>query len=335
MERVIVEAHCGIPDNRPMSDGVHLLVPFASSIEEGCVQALRGLALPRLEKLLVRLPAAARDSGDERSLSMPYERLLARQFGLPAEDGRIPWAAWEARESGRNAGDEAWAQITPCHWEVGTSHVDMHHPRALDLDASDSRELLAAMQPYFEADGIALEYEGPTRWLAHGNIFRDLATASLDRVVGRTIDDWMPRAPQAGPLRRLQQEMQMLLYTHTVNEARTRGGLPPVNSFWISGTGALPAGAPPAAPAGLQIVHYLRDAALSGDWQAWARAWQELDAKECPRLAEALERGQPVALSLCGDRSAQTWANAGSGGVWRRLAAPFARKRAAALLEAL
>src|SRR5512133_668517 len=180
MERVIVEPHCGIPDNRPMSDGVHLLIPFASSIEEGCVQALRGLALPRLEKLLARLPAAARDSGDERSLSMPYERVLAREFGLPADDGRIPWAAWEARELGHDAGGKAWARITLCHWEVGTSHVDMQHPQALELEPGDSRELLAAMRPYFEADGIALEYEGPTRWLAQGDIFRDLATASLD-----------------------------------------------------------------------------------------------------------------------------------------------------------
>jgi hypothetical protein len=67
-----------------------------------------------------------------------------------------------------------------------------------------------------------------------------LTPASLDRVVGRVIDGWMPRAGEAKALRRLQQEMQMLLYTHPVNEERARGGLLPVNSFWASGTGALP-----------------------------------------------------------------------------------------------
>jgi hypothetical protein len=301
---------------------------------EGCAQARKTLDLPHLEKLLARLAPGEPEAGSELSLSMPYETVLAREFGLPVDDGRIPWAAWQVHEAGRDAGGHAWAFITPCHWRVGTGHVAMDHPHNLQLDAQDSQSLLAAMLPYFEADGIALEYDAPTLWLAHGEIFRGLPTASLDRVVGRTIDDWMPRTPQAGPLRRLQQEMQMLLYTHQVNEERGRGGLQPVNSFWISGAGALPPSPAAAAPQGLQIVNYLRDAALLGDWPAWAAAWKQLDAKECPRLLQALGEGKPVALTLCGERSARTWSSAG-GGWLRRLSAPFARKQAAMLLEPL
>ena len=301
---------------------------------EGCVQALRALALPHLETLLARLAPGESEAGSELRLSMPYERVLARELGLPADDGCTPWAAWQVRTAGRDAGDRAWAFITPCHWRVGTGHVAMDHPHNLQLAAQDSRNLLAAMQPYFEADGIALEYDAPTQWLAHGEIFRGLPTASLDRVVGRTIDDWMPRTPRAGPLRRLQQEMQMLLYTHEVNEARERGGLQPVNSFWISGAGALPPAPAATAPPGLRVVNDLRDAALLGDWRAWATAWEQLDAKECPRLRQALREGRPVAVTLCGERGAQTWSSAGAG-LLRRLAAPFARKRAAMLLEPL
>jgi len=333
MYRIVVGLDCGIPDNTRMSDGVHLLVPFASSTAEGCVQALRSLALPQLEKLLARLVPAQPEGGAETSLSMPYEKVLARQFALPVDDGRIPWAAWQVHEAGRDAGPDAWAHITPCHWRVGAGHVAMDHPRNLQLEPKHSQALLAAMQPYFESDGIALEYDAPTLWLARGEVFRGLATASLDRVVGRAIDDWMPRTPQAGPLRRLQQEMQMLLYTHEVNEERIRGGLQPVNSFWLSGTGALPP-VPGAAPPGLQVVNYLRDAALLGDWRAWAAAWQQLDAKECPRLLQDLAQGRPVALTLCGERGAQTWSSAG-GGLLRRLAASFSRRQAAMLLEPL
>ena len=207
-------------------------------------QALRDLALPQLEKLLARLKPADTDRGEESPLSMPHERVLAREFAMPATDGRIPWAAWQVHQAGRDTQDAAWARITPCHWHVATDHITMAHPQDLRLDAQDSQALLAAMQPFFEQDGIALEYDAPTLWLARGEVFRDLATASLDRVVGRTIDDWMPRAEAAKTLRRLQQEMQMLLYTHEVNEARIRGGLLPVNSFWVSGTGALPTARP-------------------------------------------------------------------------------------------
>jgi hypothetical protein len=323
---------------RGMSDSVHLLIPFAYALSDGCAQALRRVALPNLEKLLARLTPGTRDAGDESTLSMPHERVLAREAGLPPTDGLIPWAAWQVHQAGREAGGEAWARITPCHWRVGRDHVAMDHPQQLQLDAPASKALLAAMQPFFEQDGITLEYDAPTLWLAHGELFRDLPVASLDRVVGRTIDPWMPRTPQARTVRRLQQEMQMLLYTHEVNEERTRGGQLPVNSFWVSGTGALPPalGAPPP---GLQITHYLRDTALLEDWGAWGAAWQQLDAKECTRLYSELDRGQSVALTLCGERSAQTWTSANSGGIARRVSAALGnlwnRSNALSLLETL
>lgn len=318
-----------------MSDGVHLLIPFASSTADGCVQALRGLALPQLEKLLARMAWVRTDAGDDQSLSMPHERVLARECGLPGGDGLIPWAAWQVRQAGHDPGDAAWARVTPCHWRVATDHVLMSHPQDLQLDAGDSQSLLAAMQPYFAQDGITLEYEAPTLWLAYGDAFRDLPTASLDRVVGQRIDPWMPRTAGAGPLRRLQQEMQMLLYTHEVNEERVRGGLLPVNSFWVSGTGALPADREFAPPPGLQVIHYLRDAGLLGDWRGWSAAWQQADSKECARLLGVLDKGGTVTLTLCGERSAQTWSTAGSGGIMRRVSGLFNRPRAAALLESL
>jgi hypothetical protein len=190
------------------------------------------------------------------------------------------------------------------------------------------------MKPYFEQDGIHLEYDAPTLWLARGAVFRDLATASLDRVVGRTIDAWMPRAAEAKTLRRLQQEMQMLLYTHEVNERRIAAGHLPVNSFWVSGTGALPMSRAPSPPPGLQITHYLRDTALLEDWRGWTSAWQELDSRDGARLLNDLERGRPVTLTLCGERHAQTWTREGAGWM-RRLGAMFGGQRTAALLDNL
>jgi hypothetical protein len=318
-----------------MSDGAHLLIPFASATAEGCLQALRTLGLPQLEKLLARLAPLHTDSGDEFTLSMPHERVLARECGLPGGDGRIPWGAWQVVQAGRETGGYAWARITPCHWEVGTDRITMGHPEDLRLDAAHSHSLLAAMQPFFEEDGITLEYESPALWLARGEVFRDLATASLDRVAGRSIDEWMPHAPEARTLRRLQQEMQMLLYTHQVNEERARGGLLPVNSFWTSGTGALAAEHAPAVPWGLKVAHSLRDAAVLGDWRAWAAAWQQLDAKECARLLQAVDKGEAATLTLCGERNARTWSSRPGGALLRRLGGLFGGRQVPAVLESL
>lgn len=317
-----------------MSDGLHLLVPFAASEAPQARAALAGLALPHLQQLLARLaPSPLLDDG-EHALSMPHEHVLADALGLPGTDGLRPWAAWQVLQAGGDPGPHGWAWITPCHWRLGTDHGVMHHPQDLRLDADESRALLQAMQPYFEQDGLSLQYDSPTRWLARGPLFTALPTASLDRVIGRVLGPWMPRGDASRPLRRLQQEMQMLLYTHPVNEERTRGGLLPVNSFWASGSGTLDGQQGVHAPAGLQVTHTLRDAALLQDWHAWTTGWQQLDANEGARLVRAVAEGRPVALTLCGERRARTWRSAGTG--WgRRVAALWSRPKAAESLRDL
>ncbi len=316
---------------------MHLLIPYASCSSEPCRQTLANLALPRLQRLLQRLSLTATDAGDDYTLSPPHERALARACGLPVEDGKIPWAAWQAASTPANPGHQAWALITPCHWQVGADHVTLGDPNALQLQEQESLALLDAMRPFFEEDGMALSYAAATRWLARGELFRNLATASLDRVLGRPIDAWMPEAPQARPLRRLQNEMQMLLYTHPVNDARAQRGLPPVNSFWVSGTGALPS--PPPSPSGRGgnspvVPDTLREAALRGNWPAWAQSWQQLDATEIERLLAALDEQGAATLTLCGERSACTY-EARPQSLWRRISNPLGRKPLSFFLEQL
>jgi hypothetical protein len=358
-----------LPDNPAM----HLLIPFAHCQSPDCATALQALTLPNLQRLLQELTPHGSDSGDVGSLSPPHERALALALGLtspgaPAPDGQLPWGAWHAARAGLKSpvsppmsapglapGNEtAWAVITPVHWAVQTNHITMSDPEALQLGEDESRSLLAAMLPYFSEDGIRLVYDTPTRWLASGAVFRGLATASVDRVVGRRVDDWLPKTPAAKPLRRLQQEMQMLLYTHPLTDARAAQGQVAVNSFWVSGTGALgvdpavrlqtphpalhptphpalhPALHPTLHPApdivpgivpDIVIAQSLRSAALREDWPAWAAAWQQLDASECAACLAQVERGDAASITLCGERGFQRFdnlASQGSKGALRR-----------------
>ncbi len=269
--------------------------------------ALRTLKLPQLQKLLARLAPEPVEQSEPLSLSAPHERALARALALPMVDGMIPWAALQARQT--LAADGAWAFITPCHWKIGSQHVVMSGAALPDFSDQDGMALLSAMQPYFAEDGISLHYQQPTRWLAQSELFNGLATASLDRASGHDVSDWLPTDSRAGKLRRLQSEMQMLLYDHPVNESRSERGLPVVNSFWLSGTGALAPALSPAADAAPQVADSLREAALNEDWPAWASAWEQLDATEGAALLQALQRGEAVQLTLCGERATQTFAS--------------------------
>ena len=295
----------------------HLLIPFGACLSEESRRVFTGLNLPHLKQLLAQLTHSTWDAGNEHSFSPPHERVLAQlhgqaHAGAGGRDGLIPWGALYAAQAATadlaGAGDAqsstAWAVITPCHWSLQTYHIVLLDPTDQKLQEDESRALLAAMQPYFAEDGITLHYERPARWLAQGAVFRNLPTASPDRAIGRNIHDWLPQTPEGKNLRRLQNEMQMLLYTHPVNDARAARRQDAVNAFWISGTGALPSGAARLQLAGVCLAEGLRTAALHEDWAAWGQAWQQLDAGECAALLQTLATDKSATLTLCGERNA-------------------------------
>jgi hypothetical protein len=293
-----------------------LIVPFAGASNEAARQALHGLALPNLERLLARLSPTWRDGSDEFSLSPPHERALARCLGWPAcPDGGWPLAARLAGvvDPPGAPADAAWGLLTPVHLHVGTEQVSMTDPAALQLDAAASREWLAIVRPLFDTEGFTLHWAGPLQWLATHELFDGLATASIDRVIGRNIDPWLPDQRAARLVRRLQNEVQMLLYTHPLNDAREAAGLPTLNSFWLSGCGrALPAPPGHTEPRWLDA---LRGPALNEDWTAWREAWAALDAGP---LAEAARLALPPPLLLCGERQVQAFEPAATG-FWQGL----------------
>ncbi|NWF46234.1 phosphoglycerate mutase [Hydrogenophaga sp. D2P1] len=290
-----------------------LLIPFASASAPECLAVLSGLRLPNLQALLAELAPVTTDTGDDHSLSLPHERALARAQGLvkadgsACDDGQIPWAA---AASANPTTPQAW--FSPCHFQIGTDHVSLLPGDQIGLTDEDARGLFDAFAPYCAEDGITLRFESATRWHASGEPLRGIACASLDRVSGRPVDGWMPQSP-ANPagsqlLKRLQSEAQMLFYTHPVHDARTARGLLPVNGFWVSGAGALETPTPlQPAPT---VPDTLRQAALRADWAAWQQAWAQLDATAIKALLEAARRGEPVTLTLCGERGAKTWVSA-------------------------
>lgn len=288
----------------------HLLISFAAASAPECQALLPTLTLPNLQALLARLSEQPADRGDDHQLTPPHERALARALGLPVADGQIPWAA---AQSETPTVPQAWFSL--CHFQVGMEQVSLLPGAQLALDDADSRALFEAFEPLCAEDGLTLRRESATEWHASGEPLRGIACASLDRVSGRMVDAWLAESP-ANPagarlLKRLQSEAQMLFYTHPVHDARTARGLLPVNGFWMHGAGALDAPLALAEPP--DMPDSLRQAALRGDWAGWTAAWQALDAGEIAALLAAAQRGEPVTLTLCGERHARSWTTAPAG----------------------
>lgn len=305
---------------------MHLLIPYAYGHDEACRQAFHRLPLPALRKLLARLQPGAVEAGDEWSLSPPHERVHARALGLPGADGLIPWAAWQAGHARLQhvAPHGAWGYLSPSHWQAGMDRLTMGGPGLPELDEAESRALMDTLAAFVQQDGVTLHFDRADRWLAQGELLRELPSASLDRVLGQDLEPWISRHSGAEAWRRLQSELQMLLHSHPVNDARAARGAPVINSLWLHGTGSLPepSRAAPADAAPLTMAGQLREPALAGDWQAWGQAWQELDATLCAEALGVLQRGGAPRLTLCGQRQARTWV-AQPAGLTRRFKALF------------
>jgi hypothetical protein len=309
---------------------MHLLIPFAAPLSDTGRRAAASLVLPRLQALLGRLTEVARDEGDEWTLTPPHERALARALGLQGSAGLLPWAARQARLDGVDTGDLAWGLLTPGHWHLGTEQVSFLDPDQLLLDEAESRAFYGAVQDLFISEGFVMHWGAALRWYIAHESLASLPSASLDRVVGRAVDYWLGSTGEAQRIRRLQSEVQMLLYTHPLNDERTARGLLPVNSFWLSGCGP----AQPETDAPPQVDERLRRPTLDEDWAAWVKAWQALDEGPVAELLTLAQRGQTVQLTLCGERTASSWALAPQG-LLHRLQSRWRRPALQPLLEGL
>jgi hypothetical protein len=212
---------------------------------------------------------------------------------------------------------------------MGREQATLSDPQWLQVRPQECEALLQDMRPFFQSEGIELQAIAADRWLACGPAL-DLPCAALDRVVGRDVDPWLPAGVHGRLLRRLQNEMQMLLYTHPVNEARSARGEPAINSLWFSSTGRLPPHTGDAAA--VHMPHTLTRAALADDWDAYAQAWAQLDRQALQPLLERQRSGRPVTLTLCGERGALSLHSA-QATLWQRLKTRLAAPRWPDLLK--
>ncbi|MBL8328449.1 MAG: hypothetical protein JNJ71_06325 [Rubrivivax sp.] len=287
---------------------MHLIVPFAAPLSAALRAQFGALRAPALQAWLQRQPPPQTFvAGDEWSLSTPHERALSQLMGWPAADGLVPLAQAQAMQQGlAEAARPGWACVAPTHWSLGTEQISLFAPELLNLDVESSRAFFQAIGELFTSEGFAWHWLGPTQWLCRHDELAELPTASLDRVIGRNVDRWLTPHPRARRLRRLQNEAQMLMHGHALNEPREAQGLLPLNSLWCSGTGSLDV-AQGETPEAAQIHAALRGPALQEDAAGWAQAFAQADAQVFgPWIAQHGE-DPASSLILCGERQASRW----------------------------
>ena len=235
----------------------------------------------------------------KKTSSLRLERWLQDAFGL---EGTLSAGALSVLGAGDTPGEAIWTRADPVHMQVMRDRVVLAPAAAFPLARGDADTLCQAVNAHF-AGALELRALDPSRWCARLEAEIDVGDEPPREMAGR---EATKRAGDA-----LLTEIQMLLHSHAVNEAREARGEPAVNSLWLWGAGRLPAktqsrwqSVTSADPLALGMARLA--GAAAGALPANAGAWLEQSPQEGRHLvileptAEELERDwfAPLAAGL-------------------------------------
>jgi hypothetical protein len=298
-----------------------LVLPFGLPPAELARDLLRALETPALASLVARTASRQLRQFSPGERTLPHDAWLSSTLGSA-------FAPLAMRGYGLHPTDGYWFIVNPVHIQIARNHLLLTDQRKLQLGEEQSRALFEAAKPYFDELGQQLHFGDATTWFMRGDRWQDLITASPDAATGQNLTDWMPLGGSAKECRKLQNEVQMLWYSHPVNADREAHGLAPVNGFWLWGGGTAapaatsvgvanvqpwlaaigkpafslaqepPAGASAVVASDIVIDGRLAETAIAGDWANWLAHMQRLELDYFAPLLAKLRRGDINSVKL-------------------------------------
>lgn len=292
---------------------VRLVVPDLFLPREFAAEVCAGLRLPALEKVLAR-------SARTDVPGLPLEQWLAGLFGVP--DAGI--AALGAAFNG--LGDGHWLRTDPVHLHMQRDRLVLQE---VAPTAEEAAEFCSALNRHFSCEGLEFFAPHPQRWYLRFDSGPEIETIPLSQALGRNVRESLPRV--GARWARLFSEIQMLLYSHELNERREARGELPVNGVWLWGEGraatpqrhyreassdevlaemfAKAAGVPfggwperwrdvPGEGEQLLVWNGLHRALQRGDLAGWREALQAFETGYAQPLWQALRSGRISCLTL-------------------------------------
>lgn len=211
---------------------ITLLVPELIWPEANDLATLQDIACPQLEKLLAR-GTMGREPG--KSLENTLTALWKAGDNTALADWRLRGEALNHPLPILPAGAR-WVCADPIHLRFHQERFIIGDGSTFDLTAEEAEALVATLNREFSDIGQFLAPH-PQRWYLSLDEKLGLETPPLSSIAGRQLQTEHLSAPQHAWLRRMQNEIQMLLHGHAVNQGREAAGKPVVNGLWLWGSG--------------------------------------------------------------------------------------------------
>jgi len=157
---------------------------------------------------------------------------LAMVFRAPEPNALEAW-----QTMGGEVHHAFWFYAAPVNLLLGRDSFFLSEPAPLTLSHDDAVAIINSLNQHFSKEGYHFYVQGE-RWFMGLDEDPKIKTTAVNQVVNQNIADYLPKGEGALHWAALQNEVQMLLFSHPVNRAREAQGLPVVNSLWCYGLGA-------------------------------------------------------------------------------------------------
>lgn len=167
-----------------------------------------------------------------------YEAQLCAAFELEQSPGQdLPIARLGARVDLLQADSGYWLRADPVHLRPDQSRLVSLGNAGLDIAAEEANALTAALNAHFSEQGWRWFSPAPDRWYLQLPAKPAIATVPMVEAIGRNVDAHLPSGPDSRAWHAWLNEIQMLLYSHEVNQRRQEQRQPLINSVWWWGGG--------------------------------------------------------------------------------------------------
>jgi hypothetical protein len=136
---------------------------------------------------------------------------------------------------------------TPVHYVADMSSVRLPAGGILPLRRPEAEALAIDFNRVWHDAGLRLIAGRGADLLCAADQTITVATRDPEDVLDQPIENYLPAGAAAARLRGLMSEIEMWLFEHAVNGARTSGGAPAVTGLWLWGGGPALTSLPPVA----------------------------------------------------------------------------------------
>jgi hypothetical protein len=137
--------------------------------------------------------------------------------------------AWQ--QAGNEVGSAFWLYAAPVHLVLQRDSFSLSSPVPLHLESDEIDILTAALNKHFAADKLQFFWH-ENLWFLRLQQNPNIQTTAPDALLNKDIGAYLPTGAGAMQWARFTNEIQMLLFEHSINLAREAKKLPAINSIW-------------------------------------------------------------------------------------------------------